>query len=107
MKAIPLILATVLLQQTGCDQPAQAPKSAAPDQTHYQRFIPVPPETGLTGVPWSGDVALDTMTGQLCKTHDLYIKSLESIPLCYHLYSTEHGSPDVDKYFIPAPAPAH
>jgi hypothetical protein len=100
VKSISVILAAILLQQTGCNQ---APKPTAPDQTHYQRFVPIPAETGVVGVPWSGDVALDTMTGQLCRTHDLVIRELE-IPLCYYLYSTEHSdSFDPKKDFIPAP----
>jgi hypothetical protein len=100
MKAITVILAAILLQQTGCDQPATAPKPATPaapatpDRTNYQRFVPIPPETGLTGVPWSGDVALDTMTGQLCKTHEKDIKGLE-IPLCNHLYLNTVDDPVV------------
>jgi hypothetical protein len=104
MKAISLILVTVFLQQTGCDQPAQAPKSVAPDQTHYQRFIPIPRESFIVGVPWSGSVALDTMTGRLCRTYDMQMKGWESIPLCYQLYSTDYASSfDPKRDFIPAP----
>jgi len=37
----------------------------------YRRFMPMPrrPES-LTGVPWSSAFALDTKTGQLCRTYD-------------------------------------
>src|ERR1039458_9135488 len=49
---------------------AQSPPQVAQVKQPYQRFIPVPREPNLTGVPWSGAFALDTKTGQLCTTYD-------------------------------------
>jgi hypothetical protein len=73
----------VLLQANGCDnaptKPTVPEKPAA-----YQRFVPIPrqPEN-LQGVPWSGAFALDTKTGQLCKTYDWESTSnLQGLPLC-------------------------
>jgi len=51
---------------------AQRPAGQAAAGTGaYQRFVPMPrqPED-LTGVPGSGAFALDTKTGQLCRTYD-------------------------------------
>lgn len=47
------------------------PAQTAPSAGACQRFIPMPrqPEN-LNGVPWSGAFALDTKTGQLCRTYD-------------------------------------
>ena len=37
----------------------------------HQRFLPIAPQNGmLQGVPWHGFFALDTTTGQLCRTVD-------------------------------------
>ncbi|HWW16052.1 MAG TPA: hypothetical protein VN310_15430 [Candidatus Dormibacteraeota bacterium] len=53
---------------SGCDN-FQA-KPVRPMKQPYQRFIPVPPQPeNLQGVPWSGALALDTKTGQLCQTY--------------------------------------
>lgn len=110
-----LMVAALPLVLNGCGD-FQA-KSAQPRKQSYQRFIPVPrqPEN-LEGVPWSGALALDTKTGQLCQTYpestvsgnslsspppktaDEYLQqySAESqqtlgwheIPLCKHLYES-------------------
>gem|GEM_PF-5831325 len=78
----------VLLQQTGCDQtPVQTMPAPHLETIHYQRFVPIPRSSEiLGGVPWSGSVALDTMTGQMCRTYDMKLKNWESIPLCIDLY---------------------
>jgi hypothetical protein len=56
------------LALTGCDSLQQQPRSAAPPpKLHYQRFLPIAPESVMTeGVPWHGYFALDTKTGTLC-----------------------------------------
>jgi hypothetical protein len=89
---VAILAAVILWQQSGCDQPPvqQPVKVPEPDKRHYQRFIPIPREANVVGVPWSGGVALDTMTGQLCRTYDMAIKGWDTIPLCYYLYETEH-----------------
>jgi len=69
MRIAALAFMMLLLQTNGCDQsphPVAASKAAP-----YQRFVPMPrqPEN-VQGVPWSGAFALDTKTGQLCRTYD-------------------------------------
>lgn len=60
-------LLAVAATQVGCD--TSQPQTQTPERPHYQRFVPIPPETILTeGVPWHGFVALDTKTGTLCRT---------------------------------------
>lgn len=57
------------------------------------RFVPITwGPANLTGVPWSGAFALDTKTGQLCKTYSWEILGrkqddlLNSLPECLSLY---------------------
>ncbi len=68
----------------------QNSRSAAPvpRSNGYQRFIPMPrqPEN-VTGVPWSGAFALDSKTGQLCKTYDGGLdEKWASLPTCLALF---------------------
>lgn len=107
------LVALLLLVLNGCSD-FQA-KSPQPTKQPYQRFVPVPrqPEN-LQGVPWSGALALDTKTGQLCQTYpqtsdtttsssslppetaEEYLKQLSkdsergwhAVPLCKQLYDT-------------------
>ena len=71
----------LLLLCVGCEQPS-AP-AANPIQP-YQRFVPVPaPQSGMTGVPWTGYFALDTQIGQLCRTTGIYAPdSYSALPTC-------------------------
>jgi hypothetical protein len=39
----------------------------------------------VTGIPWSGAIALDSKTGQLCYTY-LVEKPWNDLPLCLDLY---------------------
>jgi hypothetical protein len=67
-------------------RPAAAQPS--PSTGAYQRFIPMPrqPEN-VTGVPWSGAFALDTKTGQLCRTYDGGLdEKWSAITACADLY---------------------
>ena len=59
---------------------------------YYQRFVSVSPSAGAP-VPWAGALALDTMTGELCKTYAWSIpqrneqdKTLNSLLLCENLF---------------------
>ncbi len=82
----------------GCDELEQ--KGAGPPQTtmvskpHYQRFLPVPPvSSGTVGVPWNGYFALDTKTGQLCRTVGVVFSGasysvVNNAPLCSVLYTS-------------------
>jgi len=87
-----LIVVAVLMQAVATPAPAQSPRPATAQPTHdpagYQRFIPMPrqPEN-VTGVPWSGAFALDTKTGQLCRTYDGGVdEKWNGLALCVELY---------------------
>ena len=60
-----------LFAKFGGVQTSPPPPPQSAETQPYQRFIPVArqPEN-VDGVPWSGAFALDTMTGQLCRTFD-------------------------------------
>jgi hypothetical protein len=50
---------------TGCNHRLARPVRAA----ECQRFLPIPADSVMTqGVPWHGFLALDTRTGDLCRT---------------------------------------
>jgi hypothetical protein len=85
-----LLPAFILLQTDSCDR-KEAPPPPAPK--HYvrrieHRFENVSP-TGALGV------ALDTMTGQWCRTWEWQYKnnaqsgSLDTLPTCYQLFQDE------------------
>jgi hypothetical protein len=93
-----IILAVLLLSASlpGCPdhKPQQQDKPAAtPSRVPYQRFMPIAPlpyESAL----WHGAFALDTKTGQLCKTISWQItgttdlvQSLNQIKTCLELYT--------------------
>lgn len=82
------LVSCIFLLQAGCD-PTTKPQSPAKTSVrppNYQRFIPVPREANLAGVPWSGSLALDTLTGQLCKTYDLKTEGWRDLVSCFDLY---------------------
>jgi len=91
MRAVTLIgLAVVLVsceQRPSSPEPKPAAQQRSEPASGYQRFVPLPrqPEN-LRGVPWSGAFALDTQTGQLCRTYqgDL-AEPWRSLPLCVDL----------------------
>lgn len=86
MKAAAILVAVLFLQQPdGCDE-HQAPKETSqPKEPPIRRFEPVTSH-GLI------DVALDTKTGQLCRTWDWVYKNnpmaadLNDLPTCYSLF---------------------
>jgi hypothetical protein len=115
------ILAVLLLSASlpGCqdNKPQQQDKPAAtPSPVPYQRFMPIAPlpyESAL----WHGAFALDTKTGQLCKTiswqspgtTDL-VQSLNQVKTCLELYAEypDQPGPTVTKSGLPPgwePAP--
>lgn len=69
---------------------AQATRLAGASQTGgYQRFVPVPryPENAVIGLPISATFALDTKTGQLCRTYYGGVDSQwQGLPSCAQLY---------------------
>lgn len=92
----------------GCNQgqtakPQNASPSAVTTTVPYQRFVPVPRQPGnLTGVPRSGAFALDTMTGQLCRTYQRDSPeentsgkgstALDTLPLCRALWANPQAA---------------
>jgi hypothetical protein len=95
----PKVGSAVILFATlqSCDPAPQAGNSAR--LTEYQRFVPIAPDPlGWAGRPWHGMFALDTRTGQLCKTipWSLQGQGLQSVlnnaPLCKTLVEADLGS---------------
>ena len=82
--------ALLLLSVSGCSALDQQKPATTPEpkvQTVCQRFVPVSPSSGLAqGVPWHGFFALDTQTGQLCRTTDFEFSSSRidwnTLPAC-------------------------
>jgi hypothetical protein len=51
--------------------------------TPVQRFLPLNAESQKSGVPWSGFFALDSQTGQLCRTTSRQFgNEFDQIPAC-------------------------
>ena len=68
---------------TGCT--ANSPQPEVKTENGYQRFVPVDTAT------FGGGLALDTKTGQLCRTWDLHLnfEVIGSTPLCKTLYDAD------------------
>lgn len=91
------IVALALLTLTGCQPPPTAKSEAIPKFIYpVHRFAR---GTGLSGNDTS--VALDTETGQLCRTWDWHYDNsklnggLDTLPLClniYYIYPTANGT---------------
>jgi hypothetical protein len=87
-KAITLLVVVVFL--VGCSEMLETRKQAAVQAqapTHFKRFVPVPLD-GRQGLPWSGFFALDTETGQLCRTSNFVLEGdagWMTIPTCVDL----------------------
>ena len=85
MKIAALLTAsTMFLQVSGCEQAAPPDKSPTPKPAHYQRFVPVPaPQAQMMGIPWTGFFALDTESGILCLTTEIYApEAFKDLPSC-------------------------
>jgi hypothetical protein len=85
------LLATVFLvlqDPIGCDQKKPPKEAAQPKEPPIRRFEPVTSHG-------TSDVALDTKTGQLCRTWDWVYKNrpdaadLNDLPTCYSIYLAE------------------
>jgi hypothetical protein len=88
------VLCTVVLAGCGSFQPQSTP----PATSHYQRFVPIQPVSGMVeGIPWHGYFALDTKTGTLCRTIMLKVfpkgvsEWVNDVPSCYDTFKV---SPD-------------
>jgi len=99
VKPIPKVATVALLLSSyqGCDPTPQA-VSPAPTR-EYQRFLPLPPSSGGidTGAFWHGNFAVDTKTGQLCRSWQWSINggdlhgnefatALSALPTCNDLF---------------------
>lgn len=82
VKKIPLLLllaACLSAQTTAVETPSKS----------CQRFLPLTSETEKVGVPWAGFFALDTETGQLCRTTARKLDNqFDELPSCQALKST-------------------
>jgi hypothetical protein len=97
MKVIVSLAASLLLlQQTnGCDQPQQKPaEQPKPQRPPTHRFEAVP-TVGAQGI------ALDTVTGQWCRTWDWMprdpkapVDGLNTIPTCFSLFQSQGSAED-------------
>jgi hypothetical protein len=55
-----------------------------------QRFVPLPTNQPVSGVPWPGFLALDTQTGELCRTSEMEVgERFRDLASCYWLYEHE------------------
>jgi len=78
----------MVLVASGCDSPPAQSTPQPQKPPPSQRFVPVQrqPEN-VQGVPWSGFFALDTKTGQLCRTYETPKPTdWDGIVLCKQLY---------------------
>jgi hypothetical protein len=88
MKILVLFAALLLQQANGCDPPAKPPAPAAMTKHPIQRFVPV--EAAL-----HEGVALDTVTGRLCRTWNWSYKEpslnggMDNLIACYQIYKDE------------------
>jgi hypothetical protein len=88
-----LVVSLFLISLAGCDQPAPTPKEHHVPPIH--RFENVS-TTGATGV------ALDTVTGQWCKTWEWVYKAdsmsggLDTLPTCLSLYNLTDAQAEYD-----------
>jgi hypothetical protein len=83
MRKIPILL-LMLSSFFPSSQRTSIPGSA---NKTCQRFVPIgPPEPDRMGIPWHGYFALDTETGQLCRTADWQLQDAwRTLPTCLSL----------------------
>lgn len=93
MKAFAFALFVLILQANGCDQTATPPPPVA-KESH------LPPLHRFENVssPSSPGIALDTVTGQYCKTWDWTYKApslnggLDTVPTCLSIFQATPSS---------------
>lgn len=88
----------------GCYPTPQTATKVAPANIptkSFQRFLPVSPAEENRSVPWHAFFALDTQTGQLCRTTILVLNDnyMAGVPTCYSLYREvdQSGRPEQSK----------
>lgn len=100
--------AIFILLLSGCStapSPAKQPDKSA-HEVNFQRFVPISPSS-TAGVPWNGFLALDTETGELCKTVNVKLTPpFDDLPLCWTTLSqnVRKSSPECEG--LPAPKTA-
>jgi hypothetical protein len=99
MKFAAVFIALALLQQSsGCDQ---SPKPVEPPRP-IKHYPPIHRFENVSGVGVAG-VALDTVTGQYCKTWEWAYKSnaqnggLDLLPTCLSIYQGTQASEETAK----------
>ncbi len=76
----------MLLLVVSCFFVSQRTSAESPETKTCQRFVPTNAESAKEGVPWSGFFALDTQTGQLCRTADWQLQDKwKALPTCLSL----------------------
>jgi hypothetical protein len=93
----PLFVLILALGISACATPSQPPQQSNPiaantasHEIAHQRFLPISPSPQfIQGVPWHGFFALDTQTGQLCRTTIFEFNKggtdFNSVPTCFSL----------------------
>jgi hypothetical protein len=79
-----LLILSALIFTAGCDTPEKPTTPPAQSQpAPFQRFLPLNAEGQKAGIPWSGFFALDSQTGQLCRTTPRQFgNEFDQIPSC-------------------------
>lgn len=100
MTTIRIYCCAVLIIVAGCDvqRPEKSQGPGPPAGQYFQRFVPVP-ETGTIGLLYGVPrpfVALDTVTGKLCRTWNFSWPSpsdvqrvIQELPVCADLYEID------------------
>jgi|SRR5882724_2077847 len=64
-----------------------------------QRFLPLNAESQKSGIPWSGFFALDSQTGQLCRTTSRQFgNEFDQIPTCLSIAEGPKTSSSFQKF---------
>lgn len=89
MRIRELGLVSLVLFLGSCSQTVRPSNEARPPQPqqYVQRFIHIPGQANVFGIPWSGAFALDTKTGLLCKTYSLDNENWAHLPRCLDPYT--------------------
>jgi|SRR5579859_5191380 len=92
-----VIAAVMLLSGCGATDKSIVPVQA--QVTPGQRFLPLNAESQKSGVPWSGFFALDSQTGQLCRTTSRQFgNEFDQIPACLSLVQGVKAASSFQKF---------
>jgi hypothetical protein len=97
MKHLLIIGAAMLI--AGCTTTKKSTSPVEAQATPFERFLPLNAESQKSGVPWAGFFALDTQTGQLCRTTTRQFgNEFDQLPTCTSLAQGK-PAPGGVKYF--------